>query len=93
MAPRRVRRRRESAERRREAIVVLALALAAAVLIKLPELFGYTLEANPEFYARNASLAVLPLVAGYFAWKRGLAGRTIGVLVAVFVLAALVINL
>jgi hypothetical protein len=82
-----------SAERRREAIVVFALALAAAVLIKLPELFGYTMEENGEIYARNMSLAVLPLVAGYFAWKRGLARRTIGVLVAVFVLAALVINL
>jgi hypothetical protein len=82
-----------SAERRREAAIVLALALAAAVLIKLPELFGYTLEGNAEFYARNASLAVFPLVAGYFAWKRELPGRTMGWLAAVFVLAALVINL
>jgi hypothetical protein len=82
-----------SGERRTEAVVALALAFAAAVLIRLPELFGYTLEANGEFYARNASLAVLPLVAGYFAWKRELAGRTIGVLTAVFAVSALVINL
>jgi hypothetical protein len=81
------------AERRREGAVVLALALAAAVLIKVPELFGYTLETHAGFYARNASLAVFPLVAGYFAWKRQLAGRTIGALVAAFVLAALVVNL
>jgi hypothetical protein len=82
-----------SAERRREALVVLALALAAAVLIKLPELFGYTLESNPEFYARNASLAVFPLVTVYFAWKRELAERTIGFAGAAFAFAALVINL
>jgi hypothetical protein len=82
-----------NAERRREAVVVFALAIAAAVLIKLPELFGYTMEGNGEIYARNVSLAVLPLVAGYFAWKRGLARRTIAVLMAVFMLVALVINL
>jgi hypothetical protein len=82
-----------SAERRREAVVALGLAVAAAVLIKLPELFGYTLEANPEFYLLNASLAVFPLAAGYFAWKRALTSRTIGFLAAAFALAALVINL
>jgi hypothetical protein len=82
-----------SAERRREAVVALALAFVAAVLIKLPELFGYRLESNRDFYARNASLAVFPLVAGYFAWKRELTGRTIGSLAAAFVLSALVINL
>ena len=82
-----------SAERRREAFVALALALAAAVLIKLPELFGHTLESNRELYARNVSLAVFPLVAGYFAWKRELTGRTIGSLAAAFVLSALVMNL
>jgi hypothetical protein len=82
-----------SAERRREAVVALALAFAAAVLIKVPELFGYRLDSHPEFYARNATLAVFPLVAGYFAWKRKLAGRTIGWLAAAFVLSALVINL
>jgi hypothetical protein len=82
-----------SAERRREAVVVLALALAAAALIKLPELFGYTLESNQHFYARNASLAVFPLVAGYFAWKRQLTGRTIASFAAAFVLSALLVNL
>jgi hypothetical protein len=81
-----------SAERRREAVVALALAFAAAVLIKLPELFGYRLDSHSEFYARNASLAVFPLVAGYFAWKRKLTGRTMGSLAAAFVLSALVIN-
>jgi hypothetical protein len=82
-----------SAERRKEAAVALALALAAAVLIKLPELFGYTLKAHEELYARNASLAVLPLVAGYFAWKRRLTAKAIAGLAAAFAGSALVINL
>jgi hypothetical protein len=81
-----------SAERRREAVVALALAFAAAALIKVPELFGYRLDSHSEFYARNASLAVFPLVAGYFAWKRQLTPRTIGWLAGAFVLSALVIN-
>ena len=82
-----------AAERRREMFVALALAVVAALLVKLPELFGIPLRANPAFYARNASLAVFPAVAGYFAWKRRLTGRTIGTLAAAFALAALAINL
>jgi hypothetical protein len=83
----------ETAERRREAVVALALAFAAALLIKLPELFGYTLEAHEELYARNATFAVFPLAAGYFAWKRKATARTIGSLAAAFVVSAVVINL
>lgn len=82
-----------AAERRREGLVALALAFAAAVLIKLPELFGYTLQTHADFYARNVSLAVLPLCAGYFAWKRRLPARTIGALAAAFAVSALVVNL
>jgi hypothetical protein len=82
-----------AAERRKEMFVALALAIAAAVLIKVPELFGVSLRANPAFYARNATLAVFPVVAGYFAWKRRLTPRTIGALAAAFVFSALAINL
>ncbi len=55
------------------ALVVLGLAVAAALAIKAPELYGVHL-GNPgdePFYARNASLFVLPLLAVYFLWKRG----------------------
>ena len=58
-----------------EMLVVLALAIAAALAVKVPELFGLRLsphEELPLFYARNASLFVLPLLTVYFAWKRGL---------------------
>jgi hypothetical protein len=64
---------------RAETLVVLSLAVAAALAVKVPALFGVHLspdEELPPFYARNASLFVFPLLAVYFVWKRksGLAG-------------------
>jgi hypothetical protein len=61
---------------RAETAVVLCLAVAAALAIKVPALFGLRLDGSDEpFYARNASLFVLPLLTVYFVWKR----RTQGV--------------
>ena len=58
---------------RNETLVVFGLAVAAALAVKLPALFGLQLGGGDEaFYARNAGLFVLPLLTGYFAWKRGL---------------------
>jgi len=55
-----------------ETLVVLILAVAAAIAIKVPALFGLRLGGGDEaFYARNASLFVLPLLTVYFVWKRG----------------------
>jgi hypothetical protein len=86
----------------KEALVAVGLAVAAGVAIKVPELFGMKLhdldsgngiDEHPSFYARNLSLFVLPFLAAFFAWKRGLepAGRLW--LAAPFVVAALVVNL
>ena len=64
-----------AAGRRAEMFVVLGLALAAALAVKLPTLFGFRLspqEEVPSFYFRNASLFVFPLLTLYFIWKRGL---------------------
>jgi hypothetical protein len=60
--------------RRTETLVVLSLVAAAAVIVKVPALFGVPLDPNqelPPFYLRNASLFVFPLLAIYFMWKRG----------------------
>ena len=59
---------------RYEAAVAIGLAVGAAAAIKVPELFGLSLAGGEDapFYARNISFFVLPLLAGYFAWKRGL---------------------
>ena len=54
------------ARSRTDAIVAFSLAAAAAVAIKLPALFGLQLDPNFDFYARNASLFVLPFLTGYF---------------------------
>jgi hypothetical protein len=55
-----------------ETLVVLGLAVAAALAIKAPALFGIRLtDGNEPFYIRNVSLFVLPLLTVYFVWKRG----------------------
>ena len=77
---------------RTEFIVVFGLAIAAALAIKVPELFGYRLIDGDAVYARNLSLFVLPMLAGYFAWKRGLSGRVSIWLVLPFVAAATFAN-
>lgn len=59
------------ARARHEAVVAFCLAAVAALAVKAPELFGLRLDEDAGFYARNLSLFVLPLLTGYFAWKRG----------------------
>ena len=63
----------------RDGVVAFALAVTAAILVKLPILFGYSLDggqASESFYMRNLSFFVLPLLTGYFVWKRQLAMRS-----------------
>jgi hypothetical protein len=57
---------------RSEGFIAFCFAVAAGMLIKLPELFGLTLQQHGNFYGRNLSLFVLPLLTGYFVWKRRL---------------------
>ena len=78
---------------RTDAIVVFCLAVAAAVVIKVPTtLFGITLDQDAGFYARNLSLFVLPLLTGYFVWKRRLYTGTIRWLAVAFVAAGVFAN-
>jgi len=82
--------------RSREALVALGLATAAALAIKVPELFGLRLDGSDaavSFYVRNVSLLVLPFLAGFFAWKRGLDSVGLLRLAAPFVVGALAVNL
>jgi len=81
------------ARSRTDAIVVLCLAVAAAVAIKLPTLFGIPFEEQQAgFYARNMSLFVLPLLTGYFVWKRRLDARILRWLAVAFVAAGVFAN-
>ena len=80
------------ARARTEAIVAFCLAVAAAVAIKAPALFGIALDRDIGFYARNLSLFVLPFLIGYFAWKRRIATSTLLWLAVAFVAAGVVVN-
>jgi hypothetical protein len=80
------------ARARADAILAFALAVAAAVAIKVPALFGLQMDEDAGFYARNLSLFVLPLLTGYFVWKRRLGPRTLPWLAAAFVAAAVFAN-
>jgi hypothetical protein len=77
---------------RTDAVVAFAFAAAAAVAIKVPALFGIRLGQDDGFYLRNLSLFVLPLLTGYFVWKRGLDARTVRWLAVAFVAAAVFAN-
>ena len=62
----------------RDTVAAVGLAVAAAVAIKVPELFGFDLTGPDEdisFYLRNFSLFVLPFLAVFFALKRELDRR------------------
>jgi len=74
-----------------DTIVAFALAVGAAILVKLPALFGLDPAGHEMFYARNASLIVLPLLAGYFVWKRA-AYAVAGRLALAFAVALVIVN-
>ncbi|CAN5895797.1 DUF4153 domain-containing protein [soil metagenome] len=82
----------EPGRTRREAVVAFGMAVLAAVAVKLPELFGLTMDGDEGFYARNVSLFVFPLLAGYFVWKRAAGPATRRWLAAGFVAAAVFAN-
>jgi hypothetical protein len=75
-----------------DATVAVCLAIAAAVVIKVPALFGIQWDENAGFYGRNLSLFVLPLLTGYFVWKRRLDGSTLRRLSVAFVAAGVFAN-
>ena len=77
---------------RTDAFVAFGLAIAAAILVKLPALFGMDMDADAGFYARNVSLFVFPLLAGYFVWKRRLSTSVVRWLAVAFIAAGVVVN-
>src|SRR5215510_7979089 len=79
-----------------DALVAFGVAVAAAVAIKVPAIFGISMQQDqelPGFYARNMSLFVFPLLAGYFVWKRQLTAKTLGWLAAAFAVGAVFANI
>jgi hypothetical protein len=84
--------REPAAPAQTDAIVAFCLAVAAAVFIKVPALFGIQLKEDASFYLRNLSFFVLPLLTGYFVWKRRLGGGTLRWLAVAFVAAGVLAN-
>ena len=85
---------RGAAATRTEALVVVGLAIAAAATIKVAGLFGLAIDGPAEgLFARNVSLFVLPYLAAYFAWKRGLDVAACVRLALPFLAAAVFVNL
>jgi hypothetical protein len=74
-------------------IPALAFALAAAVAVQIARIAAGFPDDEPTWLARNATLFVLPFLAGYFAHRRQLDPRRWLLLVTPFAAAALVVNL
>ena len=76
----------------RKLLVALGLAVAAAMAIKVPALFGIGFDQHRAFYVLNASFFALPFIAAYFAWDRPLprSGRLL--VAAVFAAAVVLVN-
>ncbi|MBD0323677.1 MAG: hypothetical protein ICV72_09855, partial [Aldersonia sp.] len=72
----------------RELFVVLAFAIGAGVAVKTAQ----SMALDDNVFARNASLFVLPFLAGYFAWKRRMTPISVAALLVPFVAAAVVLN-
>jgi len=77
---------------RADAIVAVCLAVAAALVVKLATVF-IDLDQDGGRFARNLSLFVLPILTGYFAWKRKLASSTLRWIAVAFVAAAFFANI
>jgi len=79
-----------------EVTLVVGLAVLAGLPTKIPAIFGRSLiplERDALIYLENASLFVLPSVAVYLIWKRSLSLQFSLTAAAVFILAALLVNL
>jgi len=71
----------------------LALAVAAAVAIKIPALFGVAFDPDHStFYPLNISFFILPFIAAYFAWDRPLPRSGRVWLAAAFAVSAAIVN-
>lgn len=77
----------------KQLIAALGFALLAALLIKLPALFGLDIDHDASVYVRNISFFVLPVLAAYFIWKRSVSRMTVILMAAGFVIAAVFANI
>ncbi|MEO3779211.1 permease prefix domain 1-containing protein [Micromonospora sp. B11E3] len=77
---------------RRDLTAMVVCAVGAAASVKVPELFGMSLQDDAAFYGPNAGLLALPWLAAFLAWRRRATRAVIGVLFALFALGAVAAN-
>lgn len=79
----------------RDIALVIIFALLAGTLIKIPELFGLSLEdpAAEKFYFKNLSFFILPFIAAFFLIKKKAEWKTWSSIMVTFIIAALLINI
>lgn len=77
---------------RRDLWAMVACAAGAVVSVKVPALFGLSLDDDSSFYARNFTLFALPWLAAFLAWRRKARRSVIAILVALFALGAVAAN-
>ncbi len=79
----------------RDTVAAVGLAAAAAVALKIPELFGKHMsdDADMSFYVHNVTLFVLPFLAAFFALKRGMQRSAWYRLAVPFIAAGFIMNL
>ena len=73
-----------------ELILLIAGAFLTGLIIKIPHLIGINQE---TFLSRNLSLAILPIIIFFLAWKKKLTAKTIMLPVVVIVVSAVHINI
>jgi hypothetical protein len=73
-------------------VPVVVFALAAAAFVKIPLLFGYTIQDDFEFYARNVSILGLVGVAAYLLWRHRAPRRFVGIVALAFVVITVAAN-
>ncbi len=82
-------------QNRQDVVLVVLFALLSGTLIKIPELFGLSIQNQSAelFYLKNISLFVLPFGAAFFLIKRQHDVKTWSIIMGIFALAAIIINL
>jgi hypothetical protein len=84
-----------------ELFITTCIAIAAAVVFKMPALFGVNpfvgaetanVDSDASFYLRNAGLLVIPFLIGFLAWQRMLAPGVIVAMAVTFGAAGVLVN-
>lgn len=77
---------------RRDLLALVVCAAGAAVSVKVPELFGVSIEKYGAFYGRNFGLFALPWLAALLAWRRKAVPVLTAILLGLFALGAVAAN-